>query len=56
MRVVGHVLSTRSEGMKTTSPVEQNMPYHSHFNLILALTSWVDQGGQKEYTSRVSPL
>ena len=56
MRVLWHVLSTWSEWMKTTCPVWLNMPNHTHFTLLLELTSWVHQGGYKEYISLVRPL
>ena len=37
-------------------PSGQNMPYHYHFTLLSGHTSWVHQGGYKEYISQVSPL
>ena len=40
----GQVLSAWFEGMKTTSPAEQNMLWYTHLSLILMLTSRVPQG------------
>ena len=54
--VLRHVLSTWSKWMKTTSPIEQNMLYHTHLGFTVELTSRVPQGVFGEYISKVSPL
>ena len=56
MRVLGHVLFHWRGRLHSFRPSGQNMPYHSHFIFLSGLTSWVHQGGYKEYISRVSPL
>ena len=54
--VLRHVLSAWSKWMKTKSPAEQNMLYHTPLCFISEPTSRLPQGVYRECISRVSPV
>ena len=54
--LLGHVLLHLRGLLHSFRPFGQNMSQHSYFRFFSGLTFWEDQGGFKDYISRVSPL